>query len=257
MIACVLYGPGHPLRFVSTGDCSARCAETASIGSGAVESVSLCAMKRTNVVLDEDLLEEAVRPSGERFTPGPSSALHEMVRRAKARGIDQLAVLVCGRATWVRCAVTTSAVRETRGVYRPGSDVFLVDTSAWIEVFRRGSRLTVDQLVPDRDLIVTCPPVIQEVLQGFDDERAFKIARTAMLALPCVVCCPSLHHRGCGGYLSPRAQAGSDRALERGLPRSCAATYHLTVVHRDRDYAQIARVIALDHRDIGRLAKDG
>jgi hypothetical protein len=28
-------------------------------------------------------------------------------------------------------------------------------------------------------------------------------------------------------------------------------------LHRDRDYAQIARVMALDHRDIGRLAKDG
>ena len=63
------------------------------------------------------------------------------------------------------------------------------------------------------------------------------------------------HHRGCGGYLSPRAQAGSDRALERTAHRSCAATYHLTVVHRDRDYAQIARVIALDHRDIGRLPR--
>jgi hypothetical protein len=29
------------------------------------------------------------------------------------------------------------------------------------------------------------------------------------------------------------------------------------VVHRDRDCARIARVIALDHRDIGRLVEEG
>jgi hypothetical protein len=29
------------------------------------------------------------------------------------------------------------------------------------------------------------------------------------------------------------------------------------VVHRDRNYAQIARVIALEHRDIGRLVEEG
>jgi predicted nucleic acid-binding protein len=40
------------------------------------------------------------------------------------------------------------------------------------------------------------------------------------------------------------------------LIASCAATHDLTVVHRDRDYAQIAKVIALNHRDIGRLVRD-
>ena len=137
--------------------------------------------------------------------------------------------------------------------------MFLVDTSAWIEVFRRGSRLTVDQLVPDRDLIVTCPPVIREVLQGFDDERAFKIARTAMLALPCVglpLTLPIIEG-AVDIYRRARRQGLTVRSSVDCLIASCAATYHLTVVHRDRDYAQIARVIALDHRDIGRLAKDG
>ena len=77
-------------------------------------------MKRTNVVLDEDLLEEAVRLSGERtYSRTIERALHELVRRAKARGIDQLA----GTGLWQgdlgeMRGDTTSAVRETRGVYR-------------------------------------------------------------------------------------------------------------------------------------------
>jgi Arc/MetJ family transcription regulator len=49
-------------------------------------------MKRTNVVLDEHLLDEAVRVSGERtYARTIERALQEMVSRAKARGIEQLA----------------------------------------------------------------------------------------------------------------------------------------------------------------------
>jgi len=44
--------------------------------------------------------------------------------------------------------------------------VVLVDTSAWIEVFRKPSRLAIESAV-DFDDIVTCLPVVQEVLQGF------------------------------------------------------------------------------------------
>ena len=135
--------------------------------------------------------------------------------------------------------------------------MFLVDTSAWIELFRRGSRLTLDQLVEDRDLVVTCPPVIQEVLQGFGDERAFQIARTAMLALPCVALPLTLPivEGAIDIYRRARRQGVTVRSSVDCLIASCAATHHLTVVHRDRDFAQIARVVALEHRDIGPLVE--
>lgn len=61
--------------------------------------------------------------------------------------------------------------------------MFLVDTSVWIEVFRRPSRFELGS-VADLDEVVTCLPVIQEVLQGFQQEHAFRIAREAMFALP-------------------------------------------------------------------------
>ena len=49
-------------------------------------------MKRTNLVLDEELLEEAVRVSGERTYSGAvQRALKDFVRRAKARRILELA----------------------------------------------------------------------------------------------------------------------------------------------------------------------
>ena len=78
-------------------------------------------MKRTNVVIDEDLLEEAVRVSGERtYSRTIERALQELVRRAKTRVIDQLA----GSGLWQgdlgeMRGDAGSVVRETRGVYRP------------------------------------------------------------------------------------------------------------------------------------------
>jgi Arc/MetJ family transcription regulator len=69
-------------------------------------------MKRTNLVLNEDLLEEATRLSGERtYSRTVERALEDFVRRAKARRILELA----GSGLWEG---TLSAVREDRGTYR-------------------------------------------------------------------------------------------------------------------------------------------
>jgi Arc/MetJ family transcription regulator len=69
-------------------------------------------MKRTNLVLDDELLEEAVRLSGERtYSRTVERALRDFVSRAKARRILELA----GSGLWEG---TLSVVREDRAVYR-------------------------------------------------------------------------------------------------------------------------------------------
>lgn len=69
-------------------------------------------MKRTNLVLNEQLLEEASRLSGERtYSRTVERALEEFVRRARARQILGLA----GTGLWEG---DLSVVREDRGVYR-------------------------------------------------------------------------------------------------------------------------------------------
>jgi Arc/MetJ family transcription regulator len=76
-------------------------------------------MKRTNIVIDEQLLEEAVRVSGERtYARTVERALQEMVRRAKARGIEQLA----GSGLWLGDLPTmrgdAAAAPEAKAIYR-------------------------------------------------------------------------------------------------------------------------------------------
>ena len=69
-------------------------------------------MKRTNLVLNEKLLEEAARLSGERtYSRTVERALEDFVRRARARRILDLA----GSGAWDG---DLSIVREDRGVYR-------------------------------------------------------------------------------------------------------------------------------------------
>ena len=69
-------------------------------------------MKRTNLVLDGDLLEEATQLSGERtYSRTVERALREMVRRVKARQILDLA----GSGMWKG---DLAVMREDKGVYR-------------------------------------------------------------------------------------------------------------------------------------------
>jgi len=135
--------------------------------------------------------------------------------------------------------------------------VLLIDTSAWIEVFRRGSRITIDDLADDRDKIVTCLPVLQEVLQGFDDQRAFEIASSAMHALPCVdsPLSQAVVDSAVDIYRRARRAGVTVRSSIDCLVAASASRHGLTVVHRDRDYAQLGRVVALDHVDITLLLK--
>ena len=133
--------------------------------------------------------------------------------------------------------------------------VRLVDTSAWIEVFRRPSLITLDDIAPDRDAIVTCLPVIQEVLQGFADDRAMQIAYTAMTALPCVESPLGrpVFDRAIDIYRQARRAGITVRSSVDCLIAACAARHNLTVVHCDRDYSTIAQVITLAQIDLSSL----
>ncbi len=127
----------------------------------------------------------------------------------------------------------------------------LVDTSAWIEVFRRRPRFRLEDAV-DLDDVVTCLPVIQEVLQGFDDERAFRIATDAMLALP-VVESPlsqAVFTDAVDIYRRARRAGKTVRSGVDCVIAVCAIRHGLTVLHHDRDFSALAQVSSLQHRPI-------
>lgn len=131
--------------------------------------------------------------------------------------------------------------------------MLLVDTSAWIEIFRKPARLDLDD-VGGLDAVVTCLPVIQEVLQGFRDEAAFRVAREAMLALPCVES-PLPRDRfeeAADLYRAARRAGLTVRSGVDCLVAACAIRHGLTVLHRDRDFPAIAKVSPLQEYSVAR-----
>jgi predicted nucleic acid-binding protein len=131
--------------------------------------------------------------------------------------------------------------------------VTLVDTSVWIEVFRKPPRLRLEDVV-DFDDIVTCLVVRQEVLQGFDDERAFAIARDAMRALPAVdvPLQPPVFDEAIRLYRAARRAGLTVRSGVDCLIAASALRHHLTVLHCDRDFDQLARVSPLEQINVRR-----
>lgn len=125
----------------------------------------------------------------------------------------------------------------------------LVDTSVWIAVFRQGSRFALEEIV-EFDDIVTCLPVVQEVLQGFQDQRAFSRASEAMYALP-IVDSPmprAAFDRAVDLYRASRRAGLTVRSGVDCLIAACAIRHHLEVLHDDRDYDTLARVSTLQVR---------
>jgi predicted nucleic acid-binding protein len=131
--------------------------------------------------------------------------------------------------------------------------VILVDTSVWVELFRKPPGIHPAEL-EDLDDLVTVLPVIQEVLQGFKDERAFGLAREAMLALP-VLESPleeQVFVEAAQIYRLGRRAGLTIRSSTDCLIAACALRHDATVLHYDRDFDAIARIAGLRTRQIVR-----
>lgn len=125
----------------------------------------------------------------------------------------------------------------------------LVDTSVWIEVFRDRRPLDLEAIV-DFDDVVTCLPVVQEVLQGFRDEAAHRRAREAILALP-IVESPlgsDLFLEAVDLYRSARRGGRTVRSSVDCLIAACAIRHDLVVLHRNRDFTAISEISPLRER---------
>ncbi|MFQ5704216.1 MAG: PIN domain-containing protein [Gemmatimonadales bacterium] len=122
----------------------------------------------------------------------------------------------------------------------------LVDTSAWIQVFRKRSRFNLETVV-DLDEVVTCLPVIQEVLQGFREEHAYRVAREAMLAFPIVESplAVDVVEDAVALYRLARRRGLTVRSGVDCLIAACAVRNGLEVLHRDRDFDALAKVSQL------------
>lgn len=130
--------------------------------------------------------------------------------------------------------------------------MILVDTSVWIELFRARRPLDLEAVL-DFEEVATCLPVVQEVLQGIGEERAFRLARDAMLAMPMIESplAQPVFLEAADLYRSARRAGVTVRSSVDCLIAACAIRHDCEVLHRDRDYAGLARISPLRARSLG------
>jgi predicted nucleic acid-binding protein len=121
----------------------------------------------------------------------------------------------------------------------------------WVAVFSRKNPLDLAAHIAFDD-VLTCLPIVQEVLQGFREEKPFRIARDAMRSLP-TLDDPlefELVEAAVDLYRSARRAGVTLRSSVDCLIAASALKHDVGVLHRDRDFDQLARVAPLRQRSI-------
>jgi predicted nucleic acid-binding protein len=123
--------------------------------------------------------------------------------------------------------------------------MILIDSSIWIDLLGLSRK---DQLSQERLLeVATCPPVIQEVLQGIKNDLAYQRVKESMLALPRFgdPADMDLHLAASDLYRLARKQGITVRSSVDCLIATIALQNGLEVWHSDRDFQELAKITGL------------
>jgi predicted nucleic acid-binding protein len=120
--------------------------------------------------------------------------------------------------------------------------MILADTSIWIELLngRLAKEIAIDDLLLR---MVTCGPIVQEVIQGLRAGSERDSIRLAFLAIPCLSNPLPLHIFLAAAeiYAQGRRRGYTVRASADCLIAAIAIENRIPVWHRDRDFAVIAK----------------
>lgn len=119
----------------------------------------------------------------------------------------------------------------------------------WVDFFNESRPFSFDRF-GGVERVATCLPVMQEVLQGIDDEKTFREIRGIFEAFRLVEAplTRATHDEAVAIYRAARRRGLTIRSSVDCLIAACAVRNGLTILHRDRDYDAIARVSGVSVR---------
>lgn len=127
--------------------------------------------------------------------------------------------------------------------------LILVDTSIWVRLLSRKSAMLQDSTEMER--YATCPPIIQEVLQGIRSDLHHSAVKDGLLALPCLsdpIDSDAYLHAS-DLYRSGRRRGLTIRSAVDCLIAAVAIRSNVAVWHSDRDFDEIAKFSDLKIHD--------
>jgi predicted nucleic acid-binding protein len=137
--------------------------------------------------------------------------------------------------------------------WRPEKDArpvkkVLVDTSVWVDAFHgRSTRQTklLAHLI-DNDAVVTCPTIIQEILQGIRDDAVFKQVKDNLTGFEVLEVDPVEAAYGAASlYRSIRKQGVTIRKSNDCLIAHFSIFHKILLLHNDKDFDKIAQYSTL------------
>lgn len=124
--------------------------------------------------------------------------------------------------------------------------MILVDTSAWVELLRNRAHERFAAATAGHE-IITCLPVIQKVLQGVGDDRAYALAARAFKDIRVVEepLTRGVFDEAVALFRAARRAGVTVRSSVDCLIAVCSLRHGAAVLHVDRDFAHLTRVSAL------------
>jgi len=123
-------------------------------------------------------------------------------------------------------------------------DIYLIDTSVWINYFKATETAASLFLKNNTGniIIATCPVIMQEVLQGIVHEKEFKAIHSYLKKLlPLINNQYELAHDAAVLYRSLRSKGVTVRKSNDCLIAAYAIKNGITILHDDRDFDLIAK----------------
>ncbi|MEX2398501.1 MAG: PIN domain nuclease [Candidatus Saccharimonadales bacterium] len=126
--------------------------------------------------------------------------------------------------------------------------MILVDTSVWIDYFNgieNKQTESLDQILSEQSVLVG-DIILTEILQGFDSDKDFRLAKQALDPLDCVhLGGKSLAIKAASNFRILRSKGVTIRKTVDMLIGSWCIEHEVELLHNDKDFDQIASQLPL------------
>ncbi len=126
--------------------------------------------------------------------------------------------------------------------------MILVDTSVWIDYFNGVSTKQTDSLdrILSEQSVLVGDIILTEILQGFDSDKEFRLAKQALDPLDCVhLGGKSLAIKAASNFRFLRLKGVTIRKTVDVLIGSWCIEHEVELLHNDKDFDQIATQLPL------------
>ena len=126
--------------------------------------------------------------------------------------------------------------------------MILVDTSVWIDYFNgveNKQTESLDRILSEQTVLVG-DIILTEILQGFDSDKEFRLAKQALEPLDCVhLGGKSLAIKAASNFRFLRSKGVTVRKTVDMLIGSWCIEHEVELLHNDKDFDQIATQLPL------------